>query len=146
MSDPVVIRPLDRCEVAAGIDQFVAVARDVPGEYWSAKHFLLELPEKWILSLAAWSGEVVVDYAIVSRKSADTAHLHHFMVAANRRGQGLGARLLTAAAERCRDNRCTEIGLKVAASSVDAQRFYRQHGFDDVGGDDNYRVMLRRLK
>ena len=145
MSEDIVIRPLHRDQLAACVDQFITVARDVPGEYWVAKHFLLDLPEKWLLSLAAWLAEQPIGYAMLSRRSADTAHLHHFMVAVDQRGRGLGARLLAAAIERCRKHHCTEMSLKVDAGNTDAQRFYRQHGFEFTGVDGNYWTMRRRL-
>lgn len=145
MSDALVIRPLGRDQVVRSVDRFVAVARDVAGEYWSSQHFLLDLPDKWLLSLAAWRGEALVGYAILSRKSPDTAHLHHFMVATDQRGRGLGSRLIAAAVERCRQNGCVEMSLKVAAGSAGAQRFYRQHRFENTGRDGNYSTMRRRL-
>lgn len=145
LSHRITVRPLERGELTANIDGFVDVARDVAGEYWSAEHFLRELPDKWVLSLAVWEGESPVGYAIISRKSTATAHLHHFMVSATQRGKGLGAKLLDAAMSRCRKQGFADLTLKVARGSADAHRFYRRHGFDNVSIDGDYQVMRRKL-
>ena len=140
------IRPLPREEIAARIDDFVAVAKDVPREYWTQEHFLRELPQKWQLSLAAWLGNRPVGYAILSRRTRQRAHLHHFMVAGDLRRQGLGEALLNAAICNCTRLGYAEISLKVAIASEGAQRFYRRHGFAVSGGDGAYREMLRSLR
>jgi ribosomal protein S18 acetylase RimI-like enzyme len=145
LSETVVIRGLGKDELAANIDRFVAVAGDVPGEYWTAENFLRELPEKWTLSLAAWHGEIPVGYAILSRRPSGAVHLHHFMIAAGARDHGLGGRLLAAALARCREQSCPEVTLKVATDSVAAQRFYLRHGFADEGREGDYRKMRRSM-
>lgn len=141
----VAIRQLSRDDLAAHIRDFIEIARDVPGEYWAEEHFLKEFPEKWDLSVSAWDGERPVGYAVLSRKGATTAHLHHLMVAADKRGANLGADLLVAAIRGCLLRGCSEMTLKVAVDSEGALRFYRRHGFSDTGEDRAYRMMRRAL-
>jgi GNAT superfamily N-acetyltransferase len=145
MSGVTVIRALSKAELAADIDHFLAVAQDVPGEYWGAENFLRDAPSKWSLSLAAWSGDVPVGYAVLSRRTPYTAHLHHFMIAWAQRGDGLGARLLAAAIMRCREHGCSLITLKVAIGNQGAQRFYIRHGFSQAGAESGYCLMSRTL-
>ena len=139
------IRPLNEEEISAHIEVFIEVARDVDGEYWGRQHFLKPLADKWTLSLAAWVEERPVGYAILSRKSPIQAHLHHFMVADDYRGQGLGERLLAMTIERCIEQGFTEITLKIAPSNHAASRFYRLHGFANASQDNGYNVMRRAL-
>ena len=139
------IRPLSRVELVKSIDDFIAVAKDVPGEYWSREHFLLELPEKWRLSLAAWIADRPVGYAIISRKSESVAHLHHFMVVPDQRGKGLGEAMLEKAIRKCVGGGCSEMTLKVAAESKDAQRFYRRNDFETSGEPGPYLLMRRAI-
>lgn len=139
------IRPLSEDEVTARIEAFIEVARDVDGEYWGRQHFLKPLTDKWKLSLAAWAEKRPVGYAILSRKSSIQAHLHHFMVAKDQRGQRLGERLLAMTIERCIEQGFTEITLKIAPSNFAAWRFYKLHGFANTGQDNGYDVMRRAL-
>ncbi len=135
------IAPLTRKDVAACIEDFVAIARDVPGEYWQAKHFLLELPRKWELSLAAWDGPRPIGYAIASEKGPALAHLHHFMLAADRRGAGSGAELMIALKRRCRSAGCSSLSLKVALENSRGHMFYARFGFRIVAQERGYHVL-----
>lgn len=146
MIDKLDIRPLSEDEVTAHIEAFIEVARGVDGEYWERQHFLKPLTDKWKLSLTAWVEKRPVGYAILSRKSPIQAHLHHFMVANDQRGQGLGERLLAMTIERCIEHGFTEITLKIAPSNRAASRFYKLHGFANADQDNGYDVMRRMLK
>jgi len=139
---PWTIKPLRREEVAASIDDFIAIASDIPGEYWNAENFLLDLPEKWMLSLCARIGDKPVGYAIISRTASACAHLHHFMVASDQRGIGLGVDLLAHVKDRCESEGCHGLSLKVARDNHRAQTFYRSHGFICEGEENGYLSMV----
>ena len=38
-------------------DEFLAIANDIPGEYWTLQNFLIDLPAKWDLSFALWQND-----------------------------------------------------------------------------------------
>lgn len=139
------ILPLTPQQITANCDQFIAIASDIPDEYWGIENFLRDLPDKWTLSIAAWSNEIPIGYAFVSRKHESTAHLHHFMVARKHRGMGNGERLLDAVIDRSRRHGCCEVTLKVAASNDRARNFYKGHLFVDVQLDGSLCVMRRSL-
>lgn len=132
---------LRREDVRRHLGLLQALAADIPGEYWGEEHFLCNLPEKWRLSFAAWSGNGLEAYAILSRKSPARAHLHHLMVAAARRGQGLGTRMVADMERRVRDLGCSHLTLKVHESNDGARRFYARLGFDESERQGDYVVM-----
>jgi ribosomal protein S18 acetylase RimI-like enzyme len=124
---------------------FLAVAADVPGEYWTAEHFLVELAEKWRLSFAAWIGGRPAGYAVLSRKSPERIHLHHFGVAPDHRRTGLGRRMAAEMEARARRSDSRWLTLKVAAANTGAQRFYRRRGFRLVDAGGSYWLYRKDL-
>lgn len=140
----VTIRPLTRLAFESCPDDFVAIARDVPGEYWKLAHFQLDLPMKWELSQAAWAHEQLVGYSILSSRSSSQAHLHHFMVSAAHRGHGLGTRLLDVSLARVREAGHSRLTLKVAPDAA-VRRLYERSGFQHCGDENGYLVYGRDL-
>ena len=122
-----------------------AIAADVPGEYWTEENFLVDLPDKWRLSFAAWSGAKPVAYAILSRRSADRVYLHHFMVTAPLRGQGLGSMMIEEMERRSLALGCSRLALKVARDNAGAQRLYFRLGYASGGHQGDYVVFDKGL-
>lgn len=139
------LRLLSRAEVRKTLDSLVAIAADVPGEYWGPEHFLAERPGKWELSAAAWLGGAPVAYAIVSRRAPDQAHLHHLMVAPGHRDAGLGRSLLVFAMDHARSRGLQLMSLKVAEVNSDGRRFYERSGFTATCRDGSFVWLKRNL-
>lgn len=57
--------------------------------------------------------------------------LEDLVVTAERRGRGIGKRLLDAAEDWARAHRCPELALVSAAARKDAHRFYRANGMTE---------------
>lgn len=129
---------LDEGRVRSMIDDLVAIAADVEGEYWRADHFLSPRARKFELSLVAVASGRPTGYAIVSERATGHAHLHHLMCRVDQRGNGLGTRLLAASRERCAAAGLDIYTLKVAKANEGAQRFYIRHGFRSVRTDGDY--------
>lgn len=55
--------------------------------------------------------------------------VENLYVLPDRRGEGIGSRLLTAAEQRLRDHGADTVALNVMADNEDARRFYRDHGY-----------------
>lgn len=140
---PLDIRPFDPESFIRDEAAFLAIAADIPGEYWGRENFLRELPEKWSLSFAVFEAGRPVGYAILSRRTDELVHLHHFMIAPAHRSAGLGTRMVAQVAARVAGVGARRISLKTA--SPPAQRFYRRAGFWRVGEDNGHAVMLRRI-
>ena len=145
MSAPFRFRDLAPEEVYDYESDFLGIAADVPGEYWSRENLLMDLPEKWNLSFAVWMDNRPVAYAILSKKEADRAHLHHLMVVAEQRNLGVGSAMLTEMEQRVRRLDCARLTLKVGFLNVDAQRFYLRHGFYQQSRDGDYVNMCKDL-
>ena len=142
--DGLLIEPLTRTNFEAEPDAFVAIGQDVPGEYWTAAHFRKDLPMKWQLSVAAWQGQTLIGYAIVSSKERSRAHLHHLMLGTNWRNNGIGRFLLEDAFIRAREAGHLTMTLKVAKANP-ARRFYVKMGFRENGEENGYLVYKRAL-
>ena len=139
------IGPLTAATIEDNIEAILDIASEVPCETWAAAHFLMDLPAKWRLSIAAWAGAVPVAYAIVSEKTPGHAHLHHFMVHRRHRNGGLGARLLDHTEETARDHGCRSLTLKVYEQNHRAQQFYLRHRYAESGHQGEYVIFGRTL-
>jgi ribosomal protein S18 acetylase RimI-like enzyme len=60
------------------------------------------------------------------------ALLEELYVRPDLRGRGIGAALLTAAVAAAKDRGVTYVEINVDEGDLDAQRFYRAHGFTDI--------------
>lgn len=121
--------PMTAEDVRARSPEFLAVARDQAYDNWTLENFLADLPEKWSLSFVVEVAGQVAGYAVLSRRAPDRVHLHHFMLAPDHRGGGLGSRMLAEAESRARAAGARFLGLKVHCSAADARRFYLTRGF-----------------
>jgi ribosomal protein S18 acetylase RimI-like enzyme len=141
---------LGRDVVAARIDAFVAVASDVPNEYWAAENFLRELPAKWNLSLVLPADDGNPDaYAIASKPEPELVHLHHLMVGRESRGSGLGGVLVRELLHRAASSGAKHLRLKVHEGNGGALRFYQREGFQRVASGAGYHTLMsatRRLE
>lgn len=142
---PVDIFPLDEATLQTHMPAILAIAADVPLEYWEASHFLAPRPEKWQLSHAAWQAGEPVGYVIASRTAPETAHVHHFMVAANWRRAGIGKHLLSGVQDVARALGARAVTLKVHESNISAQQAYRAMNFTGVSTSSGYLLMQKEI-
>ena len=47
-----ILRTVSPGDILAYQKEFLAIAADITGEYWSLQNFLMELPAKWDISFA----------------------------------------------------------------------------------------------
>ncbi len=59
--------------------------------------------------------------------------LLELVVRADRRGEGIGGRLLSSFERSCKERGCHKLYLDVASVNVGAKRFYQQHGWEFEG-------------
>ena len=139
------VRTLSPPDLEGEINAFLSIAADQTGEYWTAEHFLRELPRKWDLSCAAWKDGRPVAYAIVSARSSRHAHLHHFAVAPDMRGQGIGFLMIRGILSRLRTAGFSELTLKVNIKNATARRYYARHSFSEIREEGDYLVLSRHI-
>lgn len=99
-------------------------ARNIDDEYWSAGHFLTDLPGKWELSFLVLFESKLVGFLIASRKEA-SVHIHKFVVDGPMQRSGLGSSML----RRLKDITPDIITLKVKTDNKKALAFYLKEGF-----------------
>ena len=116
-------RTVSRIDILAYQHEFLAIAADIPGEYWTLQNFLIDLPSKWDLSFALWQKNLPIGYAILSKKSDYQVHLHHLMITRDHRARGWGTRMITEMSDRAEAAGATLLSLKAEKSNVSALRF-----------------------
>lgn len=142
MPEPVAIRPARREEVPAIVallaDDPIGRGREAPGNplpaaYWQAFDDIAAQPGNLLL-VAEIAGAVVGCLQLtmipgLSRRGAKRAQVEGVRVAASRRGQGIGERLLRHAITVARDDGCALVQLTSDIRRPDARRFYERLGF-----------------
>lgn len=142
----ITFRTLAADTVKTYLVSLLSIGADVPGEYWERENFLRDLPGKWQLSFAGWSGTQPVAYAILSRKSEAQIHLHHLIVGKNWRGRGLGRRMVDEIFHRCRTAGAEKLTLKVHARNERAKSFYVRSGFREERSEGEYLLLVREFE
>ena len=74
-------------------EAFIKIASDLSNEYWKTEHFLKPVPKKWELSFYVMHEGIPNAYTVASNQDGNY-HIHHFMVAKEFRGQGIGSMML----------------------------------------------------
>lgn len=102
------------------------------------RHYLLaiERPAGDGTGAGAGAGEIV-GYAGLAAAGGQ-ADVQTIGVRADRRGHGLGARLLVALLEEASRRHCAEVFLEVRADNAAARRLYERYGFTAVGVRKRY--------
>lgn len=112
------------------IQQFLAIAADIPKEGWTLENYLYELPGKWQYSLAAVNEhDEVIGFIIASDKAA-AIHIHKYAVHPQYRSKGIGLWMLQKLEKGVKATGYKIISLYVDASNAGAIRFYEKQGFE----------------
>jgi ribosomal-protein-alanine N-acetyltransferase len=87
----------------------------------------------------AWQGSRLAGFVVLNFKGPFVGYVQLLGVAADLRGQGVGAALL-AHAEECIFARTPNVFICVSSFNTSAQRFYARLGYQSCGRLDNYLV------
>jgi GNAT superfamily N-acetyltransferase len=138
----IVIRPASHEDLPAIVamlaDDPLGAKREDPAQplqprYLQAFAAIAASPDHQLVVME-WEGEVLATLQLsfipgISRRGAWRGVIEGVRVRADRRGMGLGARLIAWAAEQCRDRGCGVIELAAHESRTEAHRFYKRLGF-----------------
>lgn len=110
------------------------VVSDPPAEAYMAAFDAIERDPNQLLAVAECEGVVVGCLQIsflpgLSRQGQWRGQIESVRIAADLRGQGLGARFIQWAVDQCRNKGCGTVQLTTDRSRADAHRFYERLGF-----------------
>lgn len=128
----ILIDNLSRQVLESRVGEFVEILSGEPDEYWKEEHFRSELPEKFDLSVVAFSNNLVVGYIIASNKGG-SAHIHKFMVQKNFRSKSVGLKMLSFFEKILYQRGYSSVELTVKEKNERAIRFYQSNSFTTVG-------------
>lgn len=128
----IVIKFLSKRYLQKNIDLFTDILRELPNEQWEEEHFLLELFNKFKLSLIAVIDKKLVGYIIASQKN-NCAYIHMFIVKKEYQGKKIGIKLQEFFEKRCAVYFLPKIILTVHDSNRKAFSFYKRNGYK-IGG------------
>ena len=109
-----------------------AMERAIFPDPWSENAFREELAAGGRIYLVVEEGGAVAGYGGLLVVGEDT-HIVTLGVDPERRGRGLGTRLMLALAEAALEAGSSHLTLEVRVSNEAAQRLYRRFGFETVG-------------
>jgi GNAT superfamily N-acetyltransferase len=134
--------------VALLADDVLGKARDaaVVDDAYERAFADVEADPRNVLVVAEHNAEVVACLQItyipgLGRHGAERALVEAVRVRSDRRGQGVGARLMTWAIERAQQRGCGLVQLTTDKSRLDAHRFYARLGF--VASHEGMKLTLR---
>ena len=128
MNDTPLIRPV-RTEDLSQVMQIEYASYSTP---WTEATFRELLRRSDAVVIGAEIDGRLVGYAAFW-VVVDQGELGNIAVAPDRRGQGVGKKLLEAVIEEARGRAVRELFLEVRVSNDTAQRLYESHGFREVG-------------
>jgi len=129
------VQPLDRSLVEESLNQLqrLDIESVAAGniERWTDESFLLDLPDKWALSVFVKDDQRIVAYSITSGRSVlrDYAHWHRIVVASTHRRMGLGSLMLGHARKLTVAKGYIGMTAFVSPHNMTSLRFLRQLGF-----------------
>lgn len=93
-------------------------------------------------SAAVWvavrRGEILGALILLTRRRSRFARIYSLVVSPQARGEGLGARLVTAAERHARQHGCAAMSLEVRADNAAARTLYARLGYDEHAELDDY--------
>lgn len=132
--------------VSEQVDDLINMIEDVPNEYWEKDHFLVDLNQKWELSIALINKHRKVKGFIIASKKELSVHIHKFMIDKDYRSQGYGAILLKQFENNCIKNEEEVLTLKVYKNNKKGIDFYLKHNFSTDTTFDELLLMKKYLK
>ena len=100
---------------------------------WTRAHFLDEVGSPYAFPLVARDSAGALCGYVCPTLLYDEAEIRNVAVAPACRGRGVGAILVNAVIDRCRDRNAASVWLEVRVSNMPARSLYRRAGFREAG-------------
>lgn len=129
-------------QVHLHMDKLIELEKDseLP-QLWNKGNFLKELDSKWHLSKLLFHENSLIGYAIVSKKTESSCHIHRFIISASVRRAGFGNRLLNHLKGNILED-FEYLTLLVDPSNISAIGFYRKNSFKPLGDFEGNILMV----
>ncbi len=114
------------------LETLVQLENQCFADAWSRSTLRAALEDANSFTLLAQCGDAICGYAM-AWSLWDEGELTNLAVAPNARGQGIGAMLLQAILDECKNRGATSVLLEVRDDNDAAQRLYARFGFIQVG-------------
>lgn len=112
------------------INEFIAIASDIPLESWKEENYLYELPGKWKYSLTILDKENIIVGFIIASQKKESIHIHKYAVHPQYRSKGVGLSMLQHFEKNVKAiGDCKMVSLYVDTENSNAIRFYERNGF-----------------
>jgi len=128
----IIIKTLSKEFLRKNLQEFIAILKDEPAEYWHEEHFSKELFGKFDISMIALCNNALVGYIIASIKQ-EGAYIHKFMTSSQYRSRGIGSRLQHAFEIKVKKLKLQKILLTILAENKNASEFYEKNGYNKIG-------------
>lgn len=110
--------------------EFLEISKQVPGLCWTEQNLLMELPDKWVVSLVAIDNDGLISGYSINSIRDDSLYVHLLVVKGALRGEGIGSALLMHARDIARSHLVVHcIRLVTTISWTGAVSFYLRNGF-----------------
>ena len=126
------------------LPELLNIGRDLEWDTWNKENFIMDMPHKWELSFTCWINDLIVAYAIISKKQEEQMYIHRFMIDERFRGKGLGKKIIEFILKNKAES-IKEISLRVHQKNTLAQEFYKKMDFISVGRIDDDLIMLKPI-
>lgn len=114
------------------INTLIALEKDSQlSKTWDKSNFLIDLDLKWTLSTLLFYKNILIGFAIISKKTEASCHIHRYIISSAYRRNGFGSLLLTHLKSIVYEN-FDYLTLMVDAHNTSAISFYKKHFFNPI--------------
>lgn len=99
---------------------------------WTIEQFISILDQPFIIVVIALQDDRIIGF-LIGRALSMEAEIYNIAVDKNYQQQGVGTNLMTEFKRNLCVNHIQDVFLEVRKSNLNAQSFYKKHGFDLVG-------------
>ncbi len=120
------------------VSEILELERNCFSMPWTENMFLCQARMEDVSTCLVHEADGKIDGYIIVWYGFEEAHILSIGVDPDHRGRGIADILLSEVLEKSRDVECVKVVLEVRVSNLRAQKFYKKHGFQQVGTRKGY--------